>query len=49
MSVVFAFAGEFATFGFVMRFVAIGEYSRYTAGTGIYGFGQYIPAVAEVP
>ena len=23
--------------------------SRYTAGTGMYGFRQYVPAVAEVP
>lgn len=35
--------------GLVMRFVAIGECIRYTAGTGIYGCKRDIPAVAEVP
>ena len=35
--------------GFVMRFVAIGECSRFTAGMGMYGFGRSFLAVAEVP
>ena len=40
---------EYATFGFVMRFVAIENVRRNTAGTGIYGFGRGFLAVAEVP
>ena len=34
--------------GFVMRFVAIGECSRFTAGTGMCGCKRGFPAVAEV-
>ena len=48
MSAVFAFAGEYATFGFVMRFAAIGECKQIYGRKGMYGCGRDIPAVAEV-
>ena len=40
---------KFAAFGFVVRFVASENVRSNTAGTGKYGFGRDIPAVAEVP
>ena len=39
MSAVFAFVGEYAAFGFVMRFVAIEECKQIYGRNGMYGFG----------
>lgn len=49
MSAVFAFAGEYATFGFVVRFVAFGECTQIYGRNGNIRFGRGFLAVAEVP